>query len=261
MSLFKLSSGVERKLIKIQRDFLWGWGADGRKIAWASWNLVCKPREFGGLGIIHPKQFNLALLGKWIWRLGSAEVGLWKEVLFSKYGGWRGLGEEGKGRNCSLWWKDLKEVWSSEGWGRSFEDNFEWKVGDENDIFFWKDRWLKGEALKSVFPRLFSISSNKDSNLLEVGSWTNGRWVWQLDWRRSFFDWENPMADQLSQLLLGVEVVPGEVDKWIWKVGGLQFFTVSSAYNLIRKDNEVVSSSVFCKLWGSKAIPSAGLLA
>jgi len=58
MSLFKLPSGVERKLIKIQRDFLWGWGADGRKIAWASWNLVCKPREFGGLGIIHPKQFN-----------------------------------------------------------------------------------------------------------------------------------------------------------------------------------------------------------
>ena len=69
------------------------------------------------------------------------------------------------------------------------------------------------------------------------------------------------MADQLSQLLLGVEVVPGEVDKWIWKVGGLKFFTVSSAYNLIRKDNEVVSSPVFRKLWGSKAIPSAGLLA
>jgi len=24
----------------------------------------------------------------------------------------------------------LKEVWSSEGWGRSFEDSFEWKVGE-----------------------------------------------------------------------------------------------------------------------------------
>ena len=36
MSLFKLPAGVARKLIKLQRDFLWGWGADGKKIAWAS---------------------------------------------------------------------------------------------------------------------------------------------------------------------------------------------------------------------------------
>jgi len=66
MSLFKLPSGVAGKLIRIQRDFLWGWGAKGRKIAWVSWRLVCKPREFEGLGIIDPKLFNLAFLGKWI---------------------------------------------------------------------------------------------------------------------------------------------------------------------------------------------------
>jgi len=76
MSLFRLPTGVARKLIKLQRDFLWGWGAEGRKIVWASWNLVCKPREFGGLGIIDLRLFNLALLGKWIWRLGLVEVGL-----------------------------------------------------------------------------------------------------------------------------------------------------------------------------------------
>ena len=136
MSLFKLSSRVAGKLIRIQRDFLWGWGAEGRKIAWVSWRLVCKPREFGGLRIIDPKLFNFALLGKWIWRLGSTEGGLWKEVLISKYDGWRSLGGKGKGRSCSLWWKDLKEVWSSEGWGRSFEDGFKWKVGDGKEIFF-----------------------------------------------------------------------------------------------------------------------------
>ena len=36
MSLFKLPSGVAGKLIRIQRDFLWGWGAEERKIAWVS---------------------------------------------------------------------------------------------------------------------------------------------------------------------------------------------------------------------------------
>jgi len=36
MSLFKLPSGVAGKLIRLQRSFLWGWGAKGRKMAWAS---------------------------------------------------------------------------------------------------------------------------------------------------------------------------------------------------------------------------------
>jgi len=66
MSLFKLPSEVANKLVRIQRNFLWGWGFEGRKIAWASWEKVCKPHEFGGLGIIDLKIFNLALLGKWM---------------------------------------------------------------------------------------------------------------------------------------------------------------------------------------------------
>ena len=177
MSLFKLPSGVAGKLVRIQRNFLWGWGAEGRKIAWAPWSLVCKPREFRGLGIVDPNLFNLALLGKWIWRLGSVKGDFWEEVLISKYEGWRSLGEEGKGKRSSLWWKDLKEVWTSEGWERSFEDGFKWKVGDGKDIYFWKDNWLNGEALKNAFPRLFSISSVKDAKLAELGFWSNGVWV------------------------------------------------------------------------------------
>jgi len=223
--------------------------------------LVCKPREFGGLGIINPKLFNLTLLGKWIWRLGSDKGGLWKEILVSKYGGWRSLGDEGKSKRYSLWWKDLKEVWALEGWGRSFEDGFKWKVGDGKDISFWKDSWLNGVALKSVFSRLYSICSAKDAKVAELEFWSNGVWGWQLAWRRLFFNWENPLVDQLSHLLLEAMLASGEADRWIWKVRGLQTFSVNSAYNLVRKDREVVSSSVFRKLWRCKAVPSAVLTA
>ena len=180
MSLFKLPSRVPDKLVKIQMNFLWGWGSEGRKIVWASWEKVCKTREFGVLGIIDTKLFNVALLGKWIWRLGSEKGGLWNEILVSKYGGWRSLGEEGKSSRSSSWWKDLKEVWASEGWGRSFEDGFKWKVSDGKDISFWEDNWLGYGALKRVFPRLFSISSTKEFMVAELESWTSGVWVWQL---------------------------------------------------------------------------------
>jgi len=260
MSLFKLPSGVAGKLIRLQRSFLWGWGAEGRKMAWASWSHVCIPHKFGGLGVIDVRLFNLALLGKWIWRLGSTERDLWKEVLTSKYGGWRSLGEEGKGRRCSLWWKDLKEVWFSEGWGRSFADGFKWSIGEGKDILFWEDRWLNGESLKSSFPRFFSISSSKNAKVSELGYWSNGDWVWQLSWRRSFFEWEKSLAEQLRQLLLEARVVSGEVDGWIWKGGVSQSFSVNSAYNLVRKDKETMFSPIFCKLWKSKAIPSATLM-
>lgn len=37
--------------------------------------------------MIDLRRFNIALLGKWIWRLGFEKMGLCKEVLDSKYGG------------------------------------------------------------------------------------------------------------------------------------------------------------------------------
>ena len=70
--------------------------------------------------MIDIRQFNIALLGKWIWRLGYEKQGLWKEVLDSKYGGWRDLRSQRKRCTNSLWWRDLKEVWSLNGWKDKF---------------------------------------------------------------------------------------------------------------------------------------------
>ena len=87
-------------------------GSNDRK---ASWKKVCEPKEEGGFVMVDIRRFNITLLGKWIWRLRYEKKGLWREVLESKYGGWRDLQTQ---RNCitdSLWWRDLKEIWSYEG--------------------------------------------------------------------------------------------------------------------------------------------------
>ena len=91
LSMFKIPSNVLKKIMCLQRDFLWGWGSNGRKVAWMAWDKICKS---SCLGIINIRQFNLALLGKWIWRLKTETGGLWRDVLDSKYGGWRGLKEQ-----------------------------------------------------------------------------------------------------------------------------------------------------------------------
>ena len=85
----KKSSSCVKKIVNLQRNFLWGWGSEGRKIVWASWEKVCESRESDELGVVNIKTFNSALLDKWIWWLGSNEGGMWKEILKSKYGGWR----------------------------------------------------------------------------------------------------------------------------------------------------------------------------
>ena len=164
---------------------------------------------------------------------------------------------EGNFKRGSLWWKDLKEVWASEGWGRSFEDGFKWYVGNGKDISFWEDSWLSCSALNGVFPRLFSLSSTIDAKVAEFGYWANGVWVWHFDWRRPFFVWEKSLAEQLVQSLQGVKLVLGEADNWVWKAGGCQSFTVNSAYVQLRRDRVGEFSSVYSMLWRCKALPSA----
>jgi hypothetical protein len=52
------------------------------------------------------KKFNVALLGKWRWRLRTEEGGLWSQVLAYKYGVSSGFVVEG-GRTTLGWWKDI----------------------------------------------------------------------------------------------------------------------------------------------------------
>jgi len=113
---------------------------------------VCEPGEAGGLGILNLRFFNAALLGKWIWRLETENDGMWKEILESKYRGWRNLQEQRSNVKDSSWWRDLKGVWGMEDWGKSFENCCEWRVGD--DILFWKDVWVGNEDLE-IYTTIF----------------------------------------------------------------------------------------------------------
>jgi len=49
------------------------------------------------------------------------------------------LREGWKDNKDSLWWKDLREVWSLEGLGQNFEEAINWKVGTGKDVLFWED--------------------------------------------------------------------------------------------------------------------------
>jgi len=56
------------------------------KINSIGWNTICLREEEGGLGDRQLKEFNLALLGKWCWRMLVGRGGFWYRVLAARHG-------------------------------------------------------------------------------------------------------------------------------------------------------------------------------
>ena len=78
------------------KEILMGGDEENNKITWMDWDVMCKSKDLGGLGIKNLKVFNEVLLAKWKWNLFHQRGNLWgDDVLASKYKGWQGLGYEG----------------------------------------------------------------------------------------------------------------------------------------------------------------------
>ena len=79
------------------------------------WFAVCSPLSLGGLGIRNMRTFNVALLGKWLWRFGQERDALWHQVIEVKYGcdwgGWCSSSFSGP-YGVSLW-KNIRTGWPS----------------------------------------------------------------------------------------------------------------------------------------------------
>jgi hypothetical protein len=109
LSFFKAPAGIITKLESLFKQFLWGGCEDERKFNWVSWDKVCRPLEEGGLGIRDLRIFNLALLGKWEWKIRTERRGIWYRTLLNRYG----LNDEvirlGV-RGSSSWWNDICQL-------------------------------------------------------------------------------------------------------------------------------------------------------
>ena len=86
LSLMKMPVQVQRRIVRIQREFLWGGVGGGRKISWVRWKSVCQQKRNEGVRVKDIRVMNVSLLAKWRWRLLDGKNALWKNVLQAKYG-------------------------------------------------------------------------------------------------------------------------------------------------------------------------------
>lgn len=66
MGIFKMPKMVAKKIIQLQKTFLWSSAEKGRGMAMVRWKIIQKPKEFGGVDVGDLLIKNATLLFKWL---------------------------------------------------------------------------------------------------------------------------------------------------------------------------------------------------
>jgi hypothetical protein len=109
MSMFLLPKTTIHMMEKIRRRFFWQGGRLKRKYHLVKWDIVCKEKKKGGLGLKDLRKMNVSLLCKWWWLLESRE-GIWQEIVNLKYVKNYPICDILSKMNDSPLWKDLMKV-------------------------------------------------------------------------------------------------------------------------------------------------------
>ncbi|CAL5428787.1 unnamed protein product [Camellia sinensis] len=213
---------------------MWGGSKDGRSVHLVNWGEVTKNKNQGGLGVRDLGEVNDCMLLKWWWRFGAEDKALWKSVVCSRYGrvggGW--LPSLHNIDGASTIWKDIVQIFSlNQSLGGFYNQNFRLAVGNERRIQFWLDTWMNGRGLKEEFPRLYSLSTEKEESLQQI-SVKKSLGVWQLQFRRRLLAWEEEELQRLYAALESSPVLREEVeDSCSWLISKSGKFSVSSLWN------------------------------
>ncbi|CAA7045433.1 unnamed protein product [Microthlaspi erraticum] len=85
MSCFLLPKKLCKQIAGVMADFWWKNSKENMGIHWKAWEKLCHPKEVGGLGFKDIESFNVALLGKQLWRMITCKDTLMARVFNIRY--------------------------------------------------------------------------------------------------------------------------------------------------------------------------------
>jgi hypothetical protein len=218
MSFFEIPKGVLKKLDYFRSRFFWQGSSNKHKYRLARWDILCRPKDQGGLGILDLHLQNKCLLAKWIVNLLNTS-GTWQTLLKNKYLNSKTLTQVSAKPTDSHFWRGLlsiKDVVLANG---SFN------IKDGTSTRFWDDTWVGGKPFKDRYPNLYNIVRDPHASVAKI----MGTNPLNVSFRRALVgnklsEWLNLVA-RISNIVL----VDGS-DNFIWNLTKSGLFTVRSMY-------------------------------
>ncbi|XP_026440576.1 uncharacterized protein LOC113339540 [Papaver somniferum] len=152
---------IEKKMIQLMRNFVWGAVEGRKKLMWVGWKKICMPKTYSGLGIKSLRKTNQALLIKWIWRYSQKKNCLWRKIMCQKFK----KNEEvlmpdvDNNSQCRSLWKNLVNMVPIIQRFSTFT------VRNGKGIRFYKDKWLDRGCLHEISPVIFKVVKEKDATM------------------------------------------------------------------------------------------------
>jgi hypothetical protein len=109
MSFFEVLKGVLKNLDHFRSRFFWQGFANKHKYRLAKWDILCRPKDQGGLGILNLHLQNKCLLAKWLVNLLNTD-GTWQSLLRNKYLRTKTLTQVSSKPNDSHFWRGLMRI-------------------------------------------------------------------------------------------------------------------------------------------------------
>ena len=124
--------------------------SDKHKYRLAKWDILCRPKDQGGLGILNLQLQNKCLLAKWLVNMLNTN-GLWQNLLTNKYLRSKSLSQVKAKPYDSHFWRSLMKIKDEVLAKGSFE------IKDGSKARFWEDTWVGEVPFKVKYPSLFNV--------------------------------------------------------------------------------------------------------
>ena len=237
MSFFEIPKGVRKKLDYFRSRFFWQSDEHKRKYRLAKWDILCQPKEQGGLGIQNLELKNIALLSKWLYRQLTTD-GTWQKILRNKYLGTKPFVQVHWKSGDSHFWASLMKAKSE------FLRFGTFVIKNGSQVRFWEDIWLGNTPLRQQYPQLYNIARRKHDTVGQVLSAPTPN----LSWRRDLIGNKLAMWNDLAARLAPITLSHDE-DEFRWNLDPAGVFSVKSHYwGLISQNVPNVNK----KLWKLK---------
>ncbi|KAL1172604.1 hypothetical protein V6Z11_A05G359100 [Gossypium hirsutum] len=143
MSIFLAPKGVIDDIQAMLSRTWWAGKDKGRFWTMIPWKTLCKPKGMDGLGIRDVRLFNIALLGRQVWRLLNNTDSLCFKVLSSKYFPDGNIFHAKKVDKASFTWSSVAAA------AKVFKDGFGWQ--SVKDLWHVDNRSWDVNKVKQVY--------------------------------------------------------------------------------------------------------------